>query len=257
MRRISANQPYAAPPVGSVPPVLSGVVRRSRLAAGLTIAGLSLLLGACGSGPAAVPAATSAPPPAASPAVSETPFPTPSDSFTESASPFPEPSESVTEATTEPDPDESEKPPVLDKGASGRSLTTADFFLTPDRWADGRYDVAGQQDLPGVGGPLVGCRDEPINSSPTIELRLANNFTRLSMKVGQSDDSPSSSAEVNVKLSGNGKYLDVVRVPFNKIATVQVPVTGVNALEMQMWTGGPDCQVGTRVEAVLLDLKLE
>ena len=254
MRRISANQPYAAPPVGSVPPVLSGVVRRSRLGVVATLAGSSLVLAGCGGGvPAAVPSATSAPPPATSaapsPLVSDTSSPSPADSPTPlEETPAEEPTDSA--------PEESDKPPVLDKGATGRALTTADFFATPEDWADGRFDVAGQQDLAGIGGPLYRCRDEPSDSSDPIEIRLANNFTRLSMKVGQSDDSESSSSVVNVKLLGNGKYLDTVQVPFNKISVLEAQVTGVNALKMQIWMGGENCD-GEPVRAVLMDLKVE
>ena len=66
--------------------------------------------------------------------------------------------------------EESDKPPVLDKGARGRALTTADFFATPDDWADGRFNVAGQKDLAGIGGPLVGLRrTRQVRTSPTIE----------------------------------------------------------------------------------------
>jgi hypothetical protein len=146
---------------------------------------------------------------------------------------------------------------VLDEGSSGRALTTADFFSTPDDWADGRFDVAGQQDLPGIGGPLVGCTERPSENSPTIELRLANNFRQISMQVGQSDDSPSSDVEVNVQLLGNEEYIDTVQVPFNQIRTFRASVANVNALKIQFWIGKKGCEYTERVEAVLMDLKVE
>jgi hypothetical protein len=154
-----------------------------------------------------------------------------------------------------PTPGES-KPPVLDKNATGRELTTADFFSTPQGWADGRFDVAGQQDLAGVGGALKNCEDDASDSTATIEMRLANNFNKISMKVGQSDDSESSDADVNVKLIGNGKYIDTVRVPFNKIQTLEASVAGINAMKLQVWMSGEGC-TGEDVVAVLMGLKVE
>lgn len=231
----------------------SGAVRRSGVGAGLAVA-MVLVAAGCGGRAGDTPVATPTPPAAttsaSSPVVSVSPSPGPSDSLT------PLETEEPTEPTEEPGGEDSDKPPVLDKGATGRALTTADFFATPQEWADGRFNVAGQQDLAGVGGPLYNCEDEASDESATIEIRLANNFTRLSMKVAQSDESPASDAEVNVKVLGNGKYLDTVRVPFNKIANLQAPVTGVNALKLQIWMGGENCS-GDDVEAVLMDLKVE
>jgi NPCBM/NEW2 domain-containing protein len=232
--------------------VTSGLVRRARLSAAVTLAGLLAISAGCGQSPEQVPA------PATSVATSSLPSPVPTDSATPGPSAT-GPSPGTEDPTGEPtgaDPEESDKPPVLGEEASGRALTTADFFDTPDDWADGRFNVAGQKDLAGIGGPLSNCEDEASDSSPTIEIRLANNFTRLSMKVGQSDESPSSESEVNVKVLGNGKYLDTVRVPFNKIVNLEAPVTGVNALKLQVWMGGENCN-GDDVEAVLMDLKVE
>jgi hypothetical protein len=229
-----------------------GVRRRAGLGATVTLAGLLVLGAACGRTPEPVPApsTSSVTSPLPSPVALDTATPSPTDTG---------PSVTTEDPTAEPtdaDPEESDKPPVLGEDASGRALTTADFFDTPDDWADGRFNVAGQKDLAGIGGPLSSCEDDASESSPTIEIRLANNFTRLSMKVGQSDESPSSESEVNVKVLGNGKYLDTIRVPFNKIANLQAPVTGVNALKLQVWMGGENC-TGDSVEAVLMDLKVE
>ena len=145
---------------------------------------------------------------------------------------------------------------MLDKNATGRDLTTADFFSTPRGWADGRFNVAGQQDLAGIGGALKSCEEDASDSTATIEMRLANNFSKISMRVGQSDDSESSDSEVNVKLVGNGKYIDTVRVPFNKIQTLEASVAGINALKLQIWMGGQNC-TGDDVVAVLMGLKVE
>ena len=172
--------------------------------------------------------------------------------------PSPSPTDvSSSDETAEPTDDESDKPPVLDQQATGRDLTTADFFSVPEGWRDARFDVAGQQELAGVGGMLESCREQPDDYSPTIELRLANNFSKISMRLGQSDDSPSSDVDVNVKLVGNGKYIDTARVPFNKIQSLDAPVANVNALKLQFWISGEECDNSDQIEAVLMGLRVE
>ncbi len=141
---------------------------------------------------------------------------------------------------------------------SGRDLTTADFFDYPQGWRDGRFDVAGQKGLQGVAGTLSDCDDEPDDDSPVIEMRLANKFTKLSMKVGQSDSSPTSDVVVAVKVIGNGTFIDTVRVPFNRISPLPpISVKNVNALKIQVWLTGEKCTYSSEVEAVLMELRLE
>ena len=120
----------------------------------------------CGRAPEEVAPSDAATQPT-SPPPAETPSASPSDSFTPGATEVP------SDEPTDPGAEESDKPPVLDKGASGRALTTADFFATPDNWADGRFNVAGQKDLAGIGGPLSNCEDEASDNSPTIEIRCS------------------------------------------------------------------------------------
>jgi hypothetical protein len=188
------------------------------------------------------------------PEVSETPTATASDSATDASS---DDASSPSEDATTPDDADTPKPPVLDKAASGRDLTSADFFFVPNGWRDGRFNVAGQKNLAGIAGPLEGCSEEADDDSPTLELRLANNFSNISMKVGESDDSKSSDAVVSVKLTGNGIYIDTVTVPFNKINTFRAPVANVNALKVQVWMGGKDCMSNMTVDAVLMELRVE
>lgn len=132
----------------------------------------------------------------------------------------------------------------------------SDFFLAPEQWQDGRFDVAGQRDLAGISGPLQTCRSDQ-EEHPTLELRLANRFEKISMKIGQSDASEQSDAVLNVKLVGNGKYVDSVKVPFNQIDDFSAPVADVNALKIELWIGGNDCETGRSVGAVLSGLRLE
>lgn len=179
-----------------------------------------------------------------------TPSPTPTDTET---------SDETTEdptSSTDPTEEESERPPVLDEKVTGRDLTMSDFFSAPDEWQDGRFDVAGERALAGISGPLSSCRSDQ-GTHETLELRLANRFKKISMKIGQSDESEQSDAVLNIRLLGNGKYIDSVKVPFNKIDEFTAAVSDVNALKIEVWMGGNDCEDGRTVGAVLTGLRLE
>lgn len=236
---------------------MTGENRTRRLAATIVAVGLGVgVLTSCGA-PAGVPESS---PTASSPSVEPTESPTftSSESPTEVETPTDPPSEEPSEEPSESEEatdDGSERPPVLDEKATGRDLTMSDFFSAPESWQDGRFDVAGQRGLSGIRGPLNYCRSDEDDHS-ILELRLANRFKKISMKVGQSDDSGQSDAVLNVRLVGNGKYIDSVKVPFNKIDSFSAPVSDVNALKIEVWMGGDHCGSGT-VGAVLIGLRLE
>ena len=145
---------------------------------------------------------------------------------------------------------------MLDRAAAGRDLRIADFFSAPIEWRDGTYDVASDRALPGVSGPLRRCNEDEANAQ-TFELRLANNFRRLTMRVGQANNSESSDAEVLVRFVGNGSFIDSTRVKFNKLQDVAVPVTGVNALKLELFMSGKKCDEDKVVNAVIASLRLE
>ena len=240
-----------------LPAPRSGSVRSGRAKLHLMALGMLplLVLASCGGTPSAQSATSSAP--ATATAQSATPDASSTGEVTPEETDSFNPSEEPTSDSETPIEGESQKPPVLDKRASGRELTTADFFSTPENWRDGRFNVAGKQSLAGVAGPLEDCSEEPEYNSPTIELRLANNFSKISMRVGQSDDSRSSDTVVKVKILGNGAYLDSTQVAFNKIQRLDASVVGVNALKIQAWQTGEHCEGGSSVEAVLMELKVE
>ena len=216
---------------------------------GLLCIPAALVLAGCGGQPA--PAANES---TVSPATVTTAPASPSAVTPESTISSEDPTAEATEVASE---GASDKPPVLDKNATGRDLTTADFFRTPDEWRDGRFNVAGKHAVAGVAGPLNDCEEQASDYSPTFELRLANNFSRVSMKIGQSDDSESSDAIVYVNVLGNGKYLDSTQVAFNKVQSLDASIVGVNALKIQVWRGGDRCTTSNSTEAVLTELRVE
>lgn len=155
-----------------------------------------------------------------------------------------------------PNPSSTGGPPVLDRSAAGRDLRVADFFAAPVEWRDGTYDVASERALPGVSGTLRRCNAAEADAQ-TFELRLANNFSRVSMRVGLANNSENSDAEVLVRLVGNGTFIDSTQVRFNKLQDVAVPVTGVNALKLELFMTGKKCDEDKTVNAVIASLRLE
>jgi hypothetical protein len=228
---------------------------RSAVAAVSLVAAMAIL-GACTAVPGAPDAGPSGPQtaPTSAPATQEATSPSPTDA---SSSAGGADTTEPTEGGSDEGSGESTPPPVLGKDASGRDLTTADFFQLPEGWRDGRFDVAGKQQLSGIAGPLINCEDDATESTTTLELRLANNFGAISMNLGQSDDSRNSDAVLYVKVLGNGKYLDATSVPFNKIQPFSVKVPNVNALKIQVWMGGEKCDDGEPIDAVVMNLRVE
>lgn len=132
----------------------------------------------------------------------------------------------------------------------------ADFFEAPEEWRDGRFDVASERGVTGISGPLRTCTEDDAKAE-ILELRLANNFSRLSMRFGQGNDSEGSDAEVLVRVVGNGKFIDSGRVKFNRLETLTVSVPNVNALKIEVYLTGNQCSSSKSVNAVITGLRVE
>jgi hypothetical protein len=205
------------------------------------VSGLALTATACGGG--GKPAASGAPTPtteSSSPSVSESPTETlePSDSE--------EPTdveESTPEETTT-----TSAPPVVPTNASGRALTLADVFGTEGEWEESRYDVATRTEVQGIGTQLNACGEDDAHE---IELRLAHRFSRLTMNVGQANDSASSDETLVVQIVTNGKLEDTRRVPFDRIQQFAVNVKDVNALKLRFWIDEVECAYRDGIIAVI------
>lgn len=142
----------------------------------------------------------------------------------------------------------------LGTDAAGRRLTLSDFFSPASSWEEQRYDVAGQQDLQGIANEVSSCYG--ANDEDGLELRLGNNFDTLVFSVAQADDSRSSDQELAVQVIANNEQVEVRNVPFNQVQDFSIPVTGVNALKIQLALDdrNPDCSGA--VTAVLTDVEV-
>jgi hypothetical protein len=140
----------------------------------------------------------------------------------------------------------------LGEDAEGRRLTLADFFEPGSQWEEERYNIADQRDVPGIGTQIAGCY-----GFQELELRLGNNFDTLEFSVAQANDSRESDQNVSVEVLANNSQVEIRSVPFNQIQSFSIPVSGVNALKIQMSLDDRVDGCGGSVIAVLTDATLD
>jgi hypothetical protein len=191
--------------------------------------------------------------PAAAPTVTvySTPAPAPT---TAEASEAPTGTPPESQPTESGEPTESAATPVvLPTEVAGQALTLSNIFKYPDGWRDGRYDLADRKQVAGIGGLVNTCGDY---QAQTLELRLANNFTRLKLEFGQSNTSESSDQTLVVRIDANGRYMDQRSAKLNQISAFDLAVPKVNALKIIVYLKeSADCS-GSGVEAVLTKMVL-
>lgn len=138
-------------------------------------------------------------------------------------------------------------------GDEGRPLTLGDFFNPSTAWEENRYDIADKKDVPGIAAQIDSC----YGPDQELELRLANNFETLDFSVAQGNDSMDSDQAVSVTVLANNVQVEIRSVPFNETQTFEVPVSGVNALKIQLTLDDRVQPCGGSVIAVLTDITVE
>jgi hypothetical protein len=182
------------------------------------------------------------PAPAAAPSATETPTPVETTSS-------PTPDATVSDEIADPSDSESPSgPAVLATTVSGRSLTLSDVFSAEGEWEESRYDVGDRSEIQGIAARLRGCGED---EKAELELRLAHHFSRLTMNVGQANNSRSSDVSLVVAIVANGKQVDVRRVPFDRIQPFTVNVKDVNAVKLRFWIDDAQCEYGADIVAVI------
>ncbi len=142
----------------------------------------------------------------------------------------------------------------LETDDAGRRLTLRDFFEPGPYWEEERYDVAGQQDVQGIATEVSSCYG--FQREDALELRLGNNFETLDLSVVQADDSRSSDQQLTVQVLANNAQVEIRSVPFNEVLTLSIPVTGVNALRIELALDEDDPECGGAVTAVMTDVEV-
>jgi hypothetical protein len=172
----------------------------------------------------------------------------PDSSSPDSSSPD---SSSPDTATLEPTETSSGPGGGLGPGKEGTRLTLSDFFQ-PDGWAEGSLNVADRKGVQGIFSEVSGCG----YGGRQLELRLEDNYKKLSFQVGQANDSRFNNQTLAVSVQANGKQVIVRNVPFNAVQSFSIPVTSVNSLEVVFRLDPQDPDCGGSVNAVMYNAVL-
>ncbi|WP_232022973.1 hypothetical protein [Actinomyces viscosus] len=136
----------------------------------------------------------------------------------------------------------------------GRDLTREDFFHPPEELEQNLYNVATTSGINGIGAKLEGTR------GIQLEFRLENRFTKLTFKAGQANDSESSDLLLRVGTYKDGKNDQLIDIPFNEVKPVEVDVSNVNALKIELLPLTAEGKTNYRpgsITGVMFDMRLE
>ncbi|WP_256695139.1 hypothetical protein [Actinomyces oris] len=136
----------------------------------------------------------------------------------------------------------------------GRDLTRADLFNPPFILKEDLYNVATTSKKKGIGARL---RD---SDGVEAELRLENRFRKLTFNAGQDNNSASSDLTLRVEVYKDGKSDQFVDIPFNEIKPLEIDVTKVNALKIDLIPLNRDgfkYNGSSSLTAVMFDMRLE
>src|SRR5664280_2467155 len=123
---------------------------------------------------------------------------------------------------------------TVPSAGANQPLGLADAQAKVGEWEESRYEIADRSDVRGIGVPVTYCGDSGM-STAMLEYRLANRFKTLSMSISQANSSKQSDQQLTVAVIANGSQLDIQTVPFNQVKPVQLPVLGVNALQIRLF----------------------
>ena len=187
------------------------------------------------------------------PSPTETPTPTssPSTTATPTAS---DPSTPPTHGADDVTPSTSPAEDGSLTNTQGRDLTRADLFNPPFALKEDLYNVATTSKKKGIGARL---RD---SDGVEAELRLENRFRKLTFNAGQDNNSASSDLTLRVEVYKDGKSDQFVDIPFNEIKPLEIDVTKVNALKIDLIPLNRDgfkYNGSSSLTAVMFDMRLE
>ena len=196
-----------------------------------------------------------APQPGGSPSPSPTETPTPTSSPSTTATPTAsDPSTPPTHGIDDTTPSTSPAEDGSLTNTQGRDLTRADLFNPPFALKEDLYNVATTSKKKGIGARL---RD---SDGVEAELRLENRFRKLTFNAGQDNNSASSDLTLRVEVHKDGKSDQFVDIPFNEIKPLEIDVTKVNALKIDLIPLNRDgfkYNGSSSLTAVMFDMRLE
>ena len=218
--------------------------RANTLVLGLTVLVTVIGTAACG-GPATTPVDDAA----GSPSTSGSPSTAPPPPTTTAPTPTTSgPATATNSSETSGETEASDLTPV----PGGQRLTLDRFFEAASHWEENRYDVATLSDVQGIAS-TVDARYSDSSSVKTLELRLENKFDTLSFSAGQDNASVRSDQNLSVEVMANNAQVEIRSIPFNEVRDFEIPVSGVNALQIRMFLDDQVPRCGGSVIGVVMD----
>lgn len=171
------------------------------------------------------------------------------------------PATSGTSTATEPA-DDASTPPELGPDDAGRTLTLQDVrnrneLRDNHGFADDTYKV-GSTPTVGIGGTVEGCgRDRTV----IMDLRPAQQFKTLSFRLGQ-DVNATETGSTNLTLvsqiwGNDNEVLVTKRAKITSSTTVEADIEEVVVAQIVLYVDNTDCDLGSKVTAVISDLKMQ
>ena len=199
---------------------------------------------------------TTAPPAGSSPSSPPpTQTPTPTNSPSTTASPTADaPSTPPTHSTDDVTPSTPQAEGEALTNTQGRDLTRTDLFNPSAALKEDLYNVATFSKKKGIGAYLR------YSDGVEAELRLENRFHKLTFNAGQDNNSLSSDLILRVEIYKDRKSDQFVDIPFNEIKPIEVDVTNVNALKIDLIAlnqDGSKYRDSNSITAVMFDMRLE
>ena len=133
-------------------------------------------------------------------------------------------------------------------------LTRSDLFNPTAALKEDLYNVATSSKKKGIGAYLR------YSDGVEAELRLENRFHKLTFNAGQDNNSLSSDLILRVVIYKDRKSDQFVDIPFNEIKPIEVDVTNVNALKIDLIPlnqDGSKYRDSNSITAVMFDMRLE
>jgi hypothetical protein len=128
-------------------------------------------------------------------------------------------------------------------------------FKKSEEWEEDRFGLADREDVKGWGMTLQGCGDYYATD---LELRLAHRFQKMTMQVGQGNDSHSYDQLLVVEVYDGTEQVEIQRIPFDTVTPFDISAVGVNAMIVRLYIDDESqkCSSDASVIAVVEGLTL-
>lgn len=155
---------------------------------------------------------------------------------------------------TNSEPPPGETPEPTSEAVTAGPVSLSAVFRKTEGWEEDRFGIADRDDVRGWGVELNCYSADPAE----LELRLTHRFTRMTMQIGQGNDSLSSDQVVVVEIYKGAEQAEIRRITFDTLTPFDISAERVNAMTIQLYLDreAENCRAGGSVIAVVEGLTL-